>query len=435
MSIAAAALVWLAVAPALAPSGPVLTLEDALETARERQPQIAQAAAATAAATARSAEARSSLLPQVGASANYQRATANVAIRPGTLPSGVSGETRSESWDTFGYYTAGVTASQLVYDFGQGPNRHKAAQASASAQRESERTTDAQVAFAVRSAYFSARAAKGLVDVAKETLDDQQKHLEQTQGFVDIGTQPEIALAQTRTGVANARVQLIVAENGYLAAKAQLNQSMGVEGSLDYDVTDDALPPLDGEAGSVDPLVDEAIHARPELAALSDQAHAGELTVRSIRGAYAPSLNVVAGLTDAGQHVGSLIWNFSTGLSLGIPIYPGGLTAAQMREARANLSSVQAQQDIERLQVRLEVEQAYLAVRAAKESISAADDALENARAQLRLAEGRYEAGVGSIIELTDAQVAATSAGQQKVQADYVLAQARAQLLKALGRG
>lgn len=425
MSIAAAALVWLAVAPALAPSGPVLTLEDALETARERQPQIAQAAAATAAATARSDEARSSLLPQVGASANYQRATANVAIRPGTLPSGVSGETRSESWDT----------SQLVYDFGQGPNRHKAAQASASAQRESERTTDAQVAFAVRSAYFSARAAKGLVDVAKETLDDQQKHLEQTQGFVDIGTQPEIALAQTRTGVANARVQLIVAENGYLAAKAQLNQSMGVEGSLDYDVTDDALPPLDGEAGSVDPLVDEAIHARPELAALSDQAHAGELTVRSIRGAYAPSLNVVAGLTDAGQHVGSLIWNFSTGLSLGIPIYPGGLTAAQMREARANLSSVQAQQDIERLQVRLEVEQAYLAVRAAKESISAADDALENARAQLRLAEGRYEAGVGSIIELTDAQVAATSAGQQKVQADYVLAQARAQLLKALGRG
>jgi len=425
VSIAAAALVWLAVAPALAPSGPVLTLEDALETARERQPQIAQAAAATAAATARSDEARSSLLPQVGASANYQRATANVAIRPGTLPSGVSGETRSESWDT----------SQLVYDFGQGPNRHKAAQASASAQRESERTTDAQVAFAVRSAYFSARAAKGLVDVAKETLDDQQKHLEQTQGFVDIGTQPEIALAQTRTGVANARVQLIVAENGYLAAKAQLNQSMGVEGSLDYDVTDDALPPLDGEAGSVDPLVDEAIHARPELAALSDQAHAGELTVRSIRGAYAPSLNVVAGLTDAGQHVGSLIWNFSTGLSLGIPIYPGGLTAAQMREARANLSSVQAQQDIERLQVRLEVEQAYLAVRAAKESISAADDALENARAQLRLAEGRYEAGVGSIIELTDAQVAATSAGQQKVQADYVLAQARAQLLKALGRG
>ena len=92
-------------------------------------------------------------------------------------------------------------------------------------------------------------------------------------------------------------------------------------------------------------------------------------------------------------------------MALGIPISAGGLTGAQLREAQANLASLRAQRDVERLQVRLEVEQALPDVRAAKESISAAGDALENVRAQLRLAEGRYEAGVGSIVEPTDAQV------------------------------
>jgi outer membrane protein len=90
--------------------------------------------------------------------------------------------------------------------------------------------------------------------------------------------------------------------------------------------------------------------------------------------------------------------------------------------------------DLVRQQVRLEVEQARLAVRAAKEALVASGEALANGSEQLRLAEGRYETGIGSIIELSDAQVAMTSAGYQKVQAEYVLAQARAGLIKALGR-
>jgi outer membrane protein len=88
-----------------------------------------------------------------------------------------------------------------------------------------------------------------------------------------------------------------------------------------------------------------------------------------------------------------------------------------------------------RQQLRLEVDQAWLSVRAAKAALGAAAEAVENARLRLGLAEGRYQTGVGSAIELGDAQLALTSAEAQKVQADYNLAIARAQLLKALGRG
>ena len=87
-----------------------------------------------------------------------------------------------------------------------------------------------------------------------------------------------------------------------------------------------------------------------------------------------------------------------------------------MRTAQANVDYVDAELETEKLQIRLQVEQAVLTVRAAKASIDAANEALVNAREQLRLAEGRYEAGVGSIIELGDAQVAATAAAAQVVQ-------------------
>jgi outer membrane protein len=95
---------------------------------------------------------------------------------------------------------------------------------------------------------------------------------------------------------------------------------------------------------------------------------------------------------------------------------------------------VQAQRDALRQQVRLEVERAQLSVHAARESVTAADEALLNARERLRLAEGRYRAGVGNIIELSDAQLSATNAAVQRVQAAYDLATARTELARSLGQ-
>jgi outer membrane protein len=122
------------------------------------------------------------------------------------------------------------------------------------------------------------------------------------------------------------------------------------------------------------------------------------------------------------------------GVNLTWPLFQGGLTAGQSREAKANIEAAAAQLAQERLSIGVEVEQARLGIEAAKVVILAANDAETNARERFRLAEGRYESGVGSIIELDDAQLALLSAGAQKVQAAYDLAVARAELLSALGR-
>jgi outer membrane protein len=69
-----------------------------------------------------------------------------------------------------------------------------------------------------------------------------------------------------------------------------------------------------------------------------------------------------------------------------------------------------------------------------KAAIGSADKALVNARERLRLAEARYQTGIGNAIELGDAQLAVTNAGVQKLQAEFQLGVARAQLMKALGQ-
>ena len=409
----------------------ILTLDEALRTARAQQPQLRQARAQAAAAEARADEARAPLLPQLSGSAAYERTTANVGPHPGFGPVSVRS---SESWRTFNYWTYGATASQLIYDFGQTTGRWQAAKASAASQRDTEVATAVQTGLAVRVGFFGARAARDLVGVARDNLANQELHLRQTEGFVAAGTRPELDLFLARTNVANARVQLINAENGYLTAKVQLNQAMGIRGPTDYEVSDDTLGPVQGEDLGQDVLLGEALQRRPDIAALDEQARAQELTIGAVRGAYGPTLGVSTGVSNAGLALDSTVWNWNATVSLTWNLFQGGLTRAQEREARATLESARAQADVLRLQASVDVEQARLAVRATRSALAAADEALVNARQQLRLAERRYQTGVGSAIELSDSQVALSTAAAQRVQADYNLSTARAQLLRALGR-
>jgi len=419
--------------PASPPAPRVLTLQDLERTALQVQPQLLAARANTDVAQGTAEQARSPLLPQVQGTASYTRETGNFAPRPGVATAGepIGGSVFSASFD---YWAFGLTATQLIYDFGQTWGKYKAAKLNTDALRDAEQTTKLGIVLNVRRAYFAARANKELVDVAKETLDDQNKHLTQVQGMVTVGTQPPIALAQQKAAVANALVQLITSQNNYETSKAQLNQATGLAGGTEYDVSDEDMAPLPDEDQTLEALVKKAMTTRPELATLSKQRESGEATLASARGTYGPSIGASGGFSDDGLSLQQLVPNWNVGIGVTWPIFQGGLTRGLIHQAEGQVASFDAQTGVEELQVRLDVDTARLAVRAAKATIGAVDDALTSAREQLRLAEQRYATGVGNIIELNDAQVAYTSAAAQVVQARYGLATARAQLLAAMGR-
>lgn len=423
--------------PGAQPQAHLVTLEEAVQTARQRQPQLREAHANTNAAEARADQARAPLLPQLGVTGEYQRTTANFAARPGSVPSTVAngGTTSgSSSFKTFNFWNGGATLNQLIWDFGGTIDRFRAAKAQADAQRATELATVLALDFTVRQNYFLAQAQKALMQVAQDTLNAQTKHREQTEGFVRAGTQPEIALATARTNEANARVQLITAQNNYETAKVTLNQAMGVEGGTDYDVAQDPYPALDVEDRDTEAVLSEAVKARPEVASIEDLIRVNQLTISSLKANYLPSISGQANVTDQGTALDALTWNANVGVILTWNIFQGGLTSAQVREAQANLANVAAQLDVEKQQIRVDVNAALLAVRAAKASLSATAEAFNNAQLQLKLAEQRFQVGVGSAIELTDAQVALTQAAAQSVQAADNLSTARAQLVRALGR-
>jgi len=286
----------------------------------------------------------------------------------------------------------------------------------------------------VKTAWFSASAARDLVAVARESLANKEQHLKQVQGFVEVGTRPEIDLAQARADRANAVVVLISAENGLATAHAQLNQAMGVVAGTDYPLAQDTTGALPGEDAAIDGLVTEALAARPDVAAQLKSREAQQATLRAAQAGFLPTLGAAGQIAESGPRWDDTRRSWSAGLTLTWPLFQGFQTKGQVDEASATLDAVDAGLESLRLEVRLEVEQAQLAVRAAKAGLEASHEATVNTRELLRLAEGRYQAGLGNAIELSDAQVATTNAAAQEVQARFALSSARAQLARALGR-
>jgi outer membrane protein len=296
-----------------------------------------------------------------------------------------------------------------------------------------ERATRLQVVLGVRRAFVDARAQLALVKVAEESLGNQLRHQTQIEGFVNAQIRPEIDLAQSRTDVANARVQWVNAKNGYRLAIARLHQAMGVI-SAASEIADDELPPVEREQASIDSLVDEALANRPELASLTSQRQAQDLAINAARGGFVPTLSAVGAVSEVGPSLSGLGATWNVGVLLNWPLFQGGVTRGLIHEAQRNADLLSAQEETEQLQVRLDVESARLSLEAGQALIESSNDAVVNARLRLKLAEGRYEAGVGSAIELGDAQIALTNASAQLVQAQFNLSTARAQLLAALGR-
>jgi outer membrane protein len=400
----------------------VLTLEEAVAQARRNAPALRTAQANAQASAAVVEQARAPLLPQVFARGTYQRGTAN------HLPTTFFGLGPSSNLWSFGAdLDQALVNVSLWYQLG-------AASATARSSADTARFVLQQILLTVENAFFTARAAKDLVVVAKVTLDNQDAHLKQTEAFVKVGTHPAIDLATAQANRANAVVLLVRAQNGYDTARAALNQAMGVVGPLDYDVASETFPPVEGENLPIDTLFAEALKNRPDFQAAAEQVRAAEKSVGAAEGGYFPTLGLATGVTRAGPGFGDLASNWFAAATLTVPIFQGGLTRGQVNQQRANLAAAISQQDLLILEIRTEVEDARLGVLASIAALSAARDAVTAAHEQLRLAAGRFRTGIGSAVEYSDAQVTSTNAEAQLVQAEATLAQSRVALLQALGR-
>lgn len=428
--VAAVALAALTAVEAAAPPGraeepprEVKTLEECLAIAVDHHPALKAAGATVRAAGQRVWQSVSGYLPQVGGNYDFTRRSTSIGARTGT---DTGGETT-----TFNFHSAGLSFSQVLFDFGRNLAAIRAAQASERSAEADLRTQLETVIFDVKNRYFDLLAARRLLDVADATVRQSKEQADEAEARAEVGLAPKFDVTRARVQLANSELDQLTARNGVAVARESLRNALGLTEPLDFDIADS----LEVEPIAVDEekVVAAAYANRPELQSLAEQQVALEEEVKRLQRDYLPSVSGGGSYNWSGTDY-PLQDNWNIGASLNLSLFNGGLTTAQVGEAKANLAALQYDTESLRQNVALEVRQAVLDLRRAAESIGVAEKGVAEARESLDLAQGRYRTGVGNIIEVTDAQAALTSAEAKHVQALYGYRTALAALEHAVGR-
>lgn len=418
--------------PPPAPSlltGQVLALEEAIEIALATEPNIRARLRDFEASQFRVTQALSAILPQLGGSWTASR-------QERQFFSGAVGRGAPEPVALFSTtQTAQVTLSQILFDFGKAFAAADAARAESEVARLDAEIQKDQVILAVKEAYFDILFSKRLVAVSEEAVARAELNLRSARGFFEVGTRPKFDVTRAEVDLANAQVVLIQAQNAVRLARVALNTAMGIDVSTPTEVKDI----LSYEAYPVDEpqLIPEALQQRPEFWRVSAVVSSADASLRQAFRNFFPD---VSGFGSYGgtfrdpKGPEDLEEEWQLGVKLNWSLFEGGKRIARYREARKILDSARSQVDAIKLSISQEVVQAYLNLTETTQRIGAAQKAVESAQENFRLAQGRFDAGVGTIIELTDAQLALTRAQSTEAQAltDYRIAISR--LERALGR-
>ncbi|RIK89366.1 MAG: hypothetical protein DCC71_25995, partial [Proteobacteria bacterium] len=417
--------------PEAAASGPaVRSLAECVEIALARHPSVGGADADVEAGRARIGQARSGYLPQLAGSWSSDRRQSSFSARTGGPTTEVaSASTAAEQ--AFYFHQGAVSLSQRLFDFGQTLAQIRAAQARWDSLAAEADTTRAQIVLDVKQAYFGLLAARRLLAVADETVRSLEQQRELARARNEVGFAPRIDVTRSEVQLATAELDQLTARNNVSLAEVTLANALGFEGPLPFDIEDVLVA---RPASLAEPAaLDRAYAARPELRSVLALQRAAEQDVAQRQRELLPSVRADATYGGSTSEF-PLAETWRVGAVVDVPLFDGGLTIARIGESRANLHSLRFEEQRLRQQIALEVRQALLDVARAEQAILVTERAAAQARENLQLAEGRYETGVGNVIELVDAQAARASADADRVRALYDQRTAIATLERAIAQ-
>ncbi|MGH7769675.1 MAG: TolC family protein [Candidatus Binatia bacterium] len=433
-------------------AGKELTVEDAVRNALENHPSIKQARERVGAQAA--------VLRQQFA-AYYP----TITIR-NTFTDFTDTGLRSTDVDKQ-FVEVSPTFNFILYNFGKREGTVQAARETLSATQYNLKTTADSVVLGVKQAYYSYLQAIALVRVREETVRDRDLIVRQAQAFYDVGTRAKIDFVRAQSNLFSAQSDLIAAQNNMKVAWVTLKNAMGLPDLPERPVATVTSDQVEKFSVTTFPLNleqarSQAFDIRPELLSFKAQLRAQDQVIATNRRGHLPDLTLDANAgwsnTTGDSSCRSILVNnpatnivtsrstcttprplfpldssWQVQLNFTIPIFDGFRTTNRVAESVRIYYAVKAQAEQQKQQVALEVEQGYANLVSAQERIKATRAAEQAARENLELANGRYQVGVGSIIEVTDAQALYVSAEVDYVNSLYNSKIAEAQLLRAVG--
>jgi outer membrane protein TolC len=283
----------------------------------------------------------------------------------------------------------------------------------------------------VKAAYYDVIAARRFLVVAEETEAQTRRQLEEARSRYEVGTAPRFDVTQQEVQVADAELARLTARNAVALSRENLRDAMGLTEPILFEPDDRSLDytliTLDDDAA-----MERAFANRPELIDVQARIDAQRRAIAALKADHLPVVNGLGSYEWTGdERPEDESWVI--GANIRLSIFNGGRTTAEIGEQRAGLHRLEGQERNTRQAVRLEVRQALLDLREAEDSIRVAEKQVDQARESLEIAEGRYSAGVGNVLEVSDAQVGLFRARANHVRAlaDYWISVAR--LERALG--
>ena len=394
--------------PVIAQTTQSLTLQQAEQIAIQNHPLIQAAANLASAAKAQLTEARSAYYPTVYGSLTGVEAENSSRIAAGGLNNPV----------IYDRYANGVTISQLVTDFGRTHELVKSSDLHAQAQQEGVVATRADVLLQVDEAYFGALKAQSVLTVAEETVKARQLVSDQVTELANNKIRSNLDVNFANVNLAQAQLLLIQAQNDLRSAFARLAAALGSADQTTFQLADQPMPappPPDVSA-----LIQQALRDRPELVAQRLSASSAQSYATAERDLRLPTISALgtAGLTPVNESPLAPRY-VAGGFNVNIPIFNGHLYSARETEAasRARADS-EYLRDLQNQIVR-DVQTAWLNANAAFQRLSVTDRLLAETNQALDLAHGRYDLGLSSIIELTQAELNQTTARIDQASAKY----------------
>jgi outer membrane protein TolC len=385
-----------------------LTQEQAVTLALTHHPSLRGAEAATRSASAGVTQAQSNYFPMLSVSAGGTRTGGASPINP-SFPVRIL---------TYNNYITALSLQQNLYDFGKTSGRVSASEELMDASFTDFQATRDSVIANVQLAYINFVQSIRVVKVDSESVAQAEEHLKQSQAFYSVGTRPQYDVTTAEVNLANANVALITGRNQVRVAKLQLENAIGMYSTTHYTVHDSLETPA--FAITLDSAKAVAKESRPELRSAQARYVSAQSSVSAARAQHLPTVSLNGGWTWSSFDF-PLQSKWNAGFTLSMPIFEGFAISAQVEQAEAVVDEVHAGLDELMEGVMLQVEQNYLSLKEAQERIDASKKLVTQAKENLKLAEGRYNSGVGSPIEITDAQVTLSNAQITSIQAlaDY----------------
>ncbi len=389
---------------------PTLTLADAQTLALRNHPQVAEANYRALAAEEVVKETRAGYFPTAnlyataaGADGEDSRILAGGLNNPSVIDRAAGG----------------VAVSQLITDFGHTANLTASSRFQAQAASQNASTTREQVLLLVDAGYFGALQAQAVLRVAQQTLDTRQLLLDQVTALATNKLRSELDVSFAQVELEQARLLLQKSQNDADAAMAGLSTALGYREFHQFQLVEQPLS-ASTETNDVFVLIQTALAERPDLLSLRSERDAALRYAKSQRDARLPTIAAVGVAGDSPSHDSRLPDNYlAGGVQLSLPLFAGGLYLARQREAE-----LKAQADAEMLRtlednVIRDVRIAWLNVNNALDQLRTTAQLLTHAAEAYELASARYQNGISSIVELSQAQLNLTAAQIANTNARY----------------